>query len=47
MIFNGFYLIKFFIYHALFFFLGPLSIPIIWAIDGLSMVYNLGFLGFN
>jgi hypothetical protein len=39
--------VKFFSYHLIFFLGGPLVIPVIWAIDGLALAFNMGFVGCN
>lgn len=37
--------LKFFIYHTLFYFFGFLSVPIMIAIDGYDLPYNIGYIG--
>lgn len=43
--FNVFWFVKFFVYHMLFFLIGPFANFIILAIDGKNLVYNMAFWG--
>lgn len=43
--FNVFRFLKFFIYHMLFFFIGPLANIFILIIDGRNLIYNMSFWG--